>query len=215
MLYFGTGKYLEPADQTPSAGIHRFYAIWDKGPATNTAGLSRITAGNMLEQYITVEDVYAYDSDDDGFDDTTLDLRETSTHAIDWNVHQGWYMDLAFNDVNTGEQLLAAPQLRDGKVIFSTHIPSGDECFPGQQGWLMILNAATGAMLAPGPVDLPGAPRLSGIRDAVNPFASPTIVASGAADVILSQTEVDPVTSALVIWSSFIDGRLTWRELQP
>ena len=215
MLYFGTGKYLEPSDQTPAEGIHRFYGLWDKGTGTNTVNRTRVTAGNLQEQYITLEDVYYYDSDNDGTDDASIDIRESSSNSINWEVQDGWYMDLAYDDYNTGEQLLATPQLRDGKIIFGTHIPSGDACFPGQQGWLMILNSPDGSMLTPGAVDVGISPTISGIGNAVNPFAPPTIVAAGPVDVILSQSEVDPTVTAWTIWSSHNDGRLTWRELQP
>jgi len=42
MLYFGTGKYLEPSDLTASQTSHRFYAIWDKGPGTDTANRTTV-----------------------------------------------------------------------------------------------------------------------------------------------------------------------------
>ncbi len=219
MLYFGTGKYLEPSDQIPADTAHRFYAIWDKGPGTDTSQLSKISQGNMLQQAITLEQSYGYDTDNDGVDDSWTEIRTTSKHQIDWSRHQGWYMDLSYN-LSTGEQVLASPLLRDGKVIFSTHIPVGNECVPDQQGWLMILDAANGSMLDPGILDLNGDgrqndPSLGGIRNTVNPFASPTIVSGGSMDVILSQNESNPAASSLSMTTSFADGRLTWRELQP
>lgn len=215
LLYFGTGKYLEPADQTPTGAAHRFYAIWDKGAATNTAELTAISARKMLEQTITVEDAYSYDSNDDGIEDTSVDIRETSQNSIDWEVHNGWYIELAYDGNNLGEQVISSPLLRDGRVIFGTHMPIGDVCTPGAQSWLMILRLSDGAMLVPGIIGIEGSPNISGLSNGVNPFSPPTVVTAGEDDVILTQMEVDPVASSTVIYSNFEDGRLSWRELDP
>ncbi len=218
LVYFGTGKYLEPSDQI-STRDNRIYAIWDKGPNTRTHNLTRIGAGNMLQQTINNEEIYEYDTDDDGVNDEAIEIRESSNHEIDWAKHEGWYLDLKYN-VAQGEQVLAAPVLRDGKVLLSTHIPTGNECAPGQQGWFMILNAGNGGMSPSSLLDLnndfrANEPPVSGIRNQVNPFSSPTVVAGSGKDVIISQSPVNPEQQTLSLATSFIDGRMTWRELEP
>ena len=218
LVYFGTGKYLEPDDQR-STQLNRIYALWDKGPNMRTHELTRISAGNMLQQTITDEKIYEFDTDNDGVDDEAVEIRESSNHEIDWTKHEGWYIDLQYQ-VPLGEQVLAAPVLRDGKILLSTHIPTGDECAPGQQGWFMLLNATNGGMPGSGLLDLNGDNRLneppvSGIRNLTNPFATPTVVAGADKDVIISQSEIDPTPETISMATSFIDGRMTWRELEP
>ena len=119
-----------------------------------------------------------------------------------------------------GEQVVAAPLLRDGKIFLATHIPTGDECTPNQDGWFMILDARSGAMLPDTQVDLDGNGEFddgtfSGVSGLVNSHASPTIISSGATDVLLSQTATNPEATSQIIRSGFQDGRLTWRELEP
>ena len=152
LVYFGTGKYLEPGDQR-SLKSSRIYAIWDKGPDTDTHNLTEISAGNMLQQTILSEEIFEFDTDNDGIDDDVIETRVSSNEPIDWSVHEGWYMNLEYL-TPLGEQVISAPVLRDGNVIFSTHIPSGDECLPGQDGWLMVLSAVNGGLVDPGLLDL-------------------------------------------------------------
>lgn len=218
MVYFGTGKYLEPSDQT-SQKSNRIYGIWDKGENSDTHNLTRLSASKMLQQTVDNELEYNFDTNGDGLVDDTVAARESSNYQIDWSIHNGWYMNLQYL-TPLGEQVLAAPVLRDGKVIISTHIPSGNECEPTQQGWLTVLNAVNGGMPGPDLLDLNGdsqlnGPSLSGLRNAANPFVSPTFMSGPGNDFIISQSAINPDASARSIASSFIDGRLTWRELEP
>lgn len=219
MLYFGTGKYLEPSDQMPGRATRRFYALWDRGFNTNTAGRTNIAAGNMLQQRVTNEELREIDTDQDGTNDDIVAIRETSQESIDWNQHEGWYLNLEFRGF-FGEQVIATPLLRDGKIFLNTHIPTGDECSPNQDGWFMVLDARSGAMLPDSQVDLDGNGEFddgtfAGVSGLVNPHASPTIVAAGAADILISQTPNNPESTSQTIQSGFQDGRLTWRELEP
>ena len=173
----------------------------------------------MLQQTIDNEELYTFDTDGDGVDDDSVEVRESSNHEIDWTRHEGWYLDLIYQ-IPLGEQVLATPVLRDGKILISTHIPTGDECAPQQQGWLMVLDATNGGMPDGGLLDLNGDNQLnerplSGIRNQVNPFASPTVVGGTDRDIIISQSEIDPDPQSLAMASTFIDGRITWRELEP
>ena len=84
----------------------------------------------------------------------------------------------------------------------------------------MVLDATNGGMPDGGLLDLNGDNQLnerplSGIRNQVNPFASPTVVGGTDRDVIISQSEIDPDPQSLSMASTFIDGRITWRELEP
>ncbi|RMF18735.1 MAG: fimbrial assembly protein [Gammaproteobacteria bacterium] len=140
LVYVGTGKFLEPDDVTVSASTvtQSFYAIWDKG----TANVGRI---NLQRQSIlkeTTQSGRAY--------------RVLSQNPVDWNSKLGWYMDFIkpSSTDNQGERVVYTPLIRNGRIILSTLIPSGDSCEGGGSGWVMELDAATGGQLDYSPVDV-------------------------------------------------------------
>jgi len=220
MLYFGAGKYLEPIDQNPSTSRRRLYAVWDRGAGSSTKSLTTIANGNMLEQSITSVTNQDIDLDGDGTSDEQVQVRLTTEEAVDWSTHEGWYMNLEYDSLDAGEQIISAPLLRDGKIFVTTHIPTGDECIPRQDGWLMILDASSGAMLPNSQIDLNGDDQrndgtFAGISGVSNAHASPTIIAAKNSDVLLTQTPSDTAVSSTTLHTVFRERRLTWRELEP
>ena len=219
MIYLASGKYLEPSDQQNSTSLNRIVALWDKDPFVDPNLLGPFRAGKMLKQSITAETTIEYDTDADGTDDTSLLTRQSSQNAIDWDTHLGWYMDLDYPYL-VGEQVINKPLLREGKLLVSTHIPTGNECTPDQLGWLMVLDATSGAMLPPS-IDLNGDGSfgqdevLSGVQGISNPLASPTIVAAQHEDVILTSKDDGSGSSSTTLNASSKAGRLSWRELKP
>ena len=219
LLFFGTGKYLEPSDQNPSNVRKRIYALWDRMDGSNTPELTKVDNGNLLQQSILGIENRDLDTNSDGVADSMALVRVTSQEEIDWDQHEGWYMDLDFGGTR-GEQVVAAPVLRDGKLLYTTHIPSGDECSPLQEGWFMVLDAASGAMLPGSQIDLDGDGvaddgLAGGVSGLTNPFASPAVVASETTDIILSQTADGPELKATNLFTRFRNGRISWRELEP
>jgi type IV pilus assembly protein PilY1 len=219
MVYLATGKYLEPSDQESTDQLHRIYALWDPDPFSDTNLSSEFSNGKMLEQSITAETVLSFDSDGDGTDDTTAEVRKSTQSEIDWDIHDGWYLDLDY-PLMIGEQVITAPLLREDKLIVSTQIPKGDECSPEQDGWLMILDAASGAMPETS-LDLDGdgaftaEEMISGIRGLNNPLASPTIVATQLEDVVLTNDDQAAGSSSTGLDAVTNNGRMSWRELEP
>jgi len=148
MVYFGTGQYLETTDNQAGGQLTQtFYGIWDKDLPT----LTPFTRSNLLSQEIEWE-----------FSEFGFELRVTSDHQI-LNSHLGWYMDLynANTDAtqnptgaNYGERQVSNPILRNGRIIFTTLIPSDDPCEVGGTGWLMELDAHSGSRLPYSPFDL-------------------------------------------------------------
>mgnify|MGYP003387320785 CR=1 FL=1 len=132
-----------------------FYAIWDK----DEASLSSFDRGDLLQQEI-LKEVAKF-----GFD-----LRVTSTKPIHWDLyhnpdtalteppHMGWYIDLVNteggNTNNFGERQVSNMIIRNGRLIFTTLIPSDNPCDFGGTGWLMEVNVNTGARLSYSPFDL-------------------------------------------------------------
>lgn len=153
MVYFGSGKYLEPDDIEPVAERQTFYGIWDRidddldvdrdgdGQPANDAkhignGFKR---DHLLEQEIEQEA--------NAFSGVTV--RTVSNEGIVYfngdelpgngDGDLGWFMDF-----DPGELIPGNPILRGGNVIFSTLIPSGDLCTPGGSSWIMELDAKSG-----------------------------------------------------------------------
>ncbi|MAZ43825.1 MAG: pilus assembly protein [Legionellales bacterium] len=150
LVYFGTGKYLEPTDNsTVSQTTQSFYAVWDQFDG------STISKADLLEQEILDEQAQLFDTDGDAQQDSLINGRRTTDDTIDWDVNNGWYMDLIVsgsND-NQGERQVTRPLLRNGAVIFTTLIPSSSSCDFGGESWIMELDAASGSALPMSPFD--------------------------------------------------------------
>lgn len=219
MLFFGTGKYLELSDRAASGNENRIYGLWDDRTGSNQFDVAEPVA-DLLEQSITAETSSMIDLDDDGIDETVLQVRSSTQHSIDWDTDKGWFMDLTYPSV-VGEQVVANPVLRDGRLFVSTHIPTSDQCNIVEGGWLMLFDPASGAMLEQSPFDLDGdgsfdgGDAISGFRNGGNPFTEPTFAAATKDDVILTQGSSDPEINAREVDASINSGLLTWRELEP
>lgn len=145
LLLFGTGKYFEVGDNSSENQVTQsFYSIWDK----RLSELIAFDRSDLLQQQI-LQQVSV-----DGFN-----YRITSDELINWTEHSGWYIDLVNQDVNSGnlgERQVSNAIIRNGRIIFTTLIPSDDPCAFGGSGWLMEMNYATGARLSYSPFDVNG-----------------------------------------------------------
>ena len=159
MVYFGTGKYFETGDNSQSGQTTQtFYGVWDENQSNPSTTLGRT---NLLQQKILKEVSQGFDTNGDGTDDDFFDLRITSDDPINWDTpafHRGWYMDLINTGEspldNEGERQVTDSLLRDGRIIFTTLIPSADPCDFGGTGWLMEIDAKDGSRLEFSPFDL-------------------------------------------------------------
>jgi type IV pilus assembly protein PilY1 len=99
-----------------------------------------VSSTKLVKQSIVYEDANA---------------RVVSSETVNWASKQGWYLDLLPpSKTAQGERVLSVPLLRHGRVIFNTSIPSADPCVLGGTGWLMELDATTGANLAYSALDM-------------------------------------------------------------
>lgn len=149
VVYFGTGKFFENGDNTQTGQVTQsFYGVWDKNLATLTA----FTRAHLLQQQILQEVTSG------GFD-----LRAASDNQVVWHsasgtpsgtpptTHLGWYMDLynteGGNTNNFGERQVSNAVLRNDRIIFTTLIPSSNDCDFGGTGWLMELDPTDGSRI--------------------------------------------------------------------
>ncbi len=132
MVYFGTGRFLEPADVSNASRPQSFYAILDRN--IEVTSVNQLTRQEVLGEY-------TYGSG--------VATRVTSNYLMG-NDKYGWYIDLP----DAGERVVSAPQLRGGRIIFNTVISADNPCVSGGTSWLMELDAYHGARLNTTPFDL-------------------------------------------------------------
>lgn len=148
MIYFGTGKYLESTDVN-DLSQQTLYGIWDKNDGTTTVSGRSV----LLQQTILYEGSYTLQ---DGTS-ASQPLRVTSNNDYSSSppTQLGWYLDLTSPVSGAqGERLVNQPTLRNGRIIFTTIIPSSNSCSGGGDSWLMELNALNGSQLSESPFDL-------------------------------------------------------------
>lgn len=138
VVLFGTGKFIEQLDRTSAgAATQAFYGIYDTNTAASTAYVVPALA-NLQAQ--TVTGTY-----------TVAGSRVRTTSANDVGASKrGWYMELPV----TGERQVSDPVLRNARIVFTTTIPSTDECSFGGSSWLMDIDALTGKRLSYSPIDV-------------------------------------------------------------
>jgi type IV pilus assembly protein PilY1 len=79
----------------------------------------------------------------DGVTATGDTFRVTSAVDVDWNAQYGWYLDFPNSKV-TGERDAFDPQVRNGRIVFTTLVPSSATCESGGDSWLFVVDALTG-----------------------------------------------------------------------
>ncbi len=198
MVYFGTGKFIEPSDVSSSAG-QSFYAILDND--------TPVTVGALLRQEIEQQT---------GFGSGGQQLRITSNRKM--SSESGWYLDLPAS----GERQISNPVLRGKRIIFTTMSPSGSTCESGGESWLMVLDAFHGSRLQTSPFDLnrdgvfDGSDLLekkaaSGLR--VGQIAnSPGFATSGDKDFVYLTG--DPANEPYTLHPGEATGRKSWRQVR-
>ncbi|MEZ5564665.1 MAG: PilC/PilY family type IV pilus protein [Gammaproteobacteria bacterium] len=142
-VYFGTGRYFAVGDNGVGTGANTVYAIRDKNEK-GTAVEVLPTAGRsaMVQQSVLNEQLLTFGAYSEG-------VRVTTNNPIT-DGDDGWYLDLP----TSGERQVSSPILRGGRLIFTTVIPSGDECSAGGESWLMEIDALSGSRLTESPFDL-------------------------------------------------------------
>lgn len=162
MILFGTGKYVESTDNTydqPIAqpttfGIHSFYGIRD---FKDNSGIGALISRSDLQQRVITAEIKIGNSYK-RLIDTSSDMT-TVPAAIDWNTKKGWYLDLNNSSAEIlggaaaksvdGERTVTDSSVSFQQLVFTTLIPSTDECLGTNSGWLMELNASEGTLYVP------------------------------------------------------------------
>lgn len=225
MLYFGTGKYIEPNDNAVSGQTTQaFYGIWDKDRATLTA----FTHSNLLLQEISDQLAMSFDNDGDGSNDATRSVRKSTNHAINYDSHLGWYIKLAptkingvANSSNFGEKQVSRAVVRDGRVIFTTLVPSQDSCDFGGYSFIMSLNYTNGGQLLFPAFDLNGDgtfdggdPLVAGVQSDVGIVPAVSILTDNDRDTAFASGSSGDVEMLEFNVGDAALGRQSWREIE-
>ncbi|HAT27817.1 MAG TPA: fimbrial assembly protein, partial [Gammaproteobacteria bacterium] len=225
MIYFGTGKYLEAADNN-SVGqtTQAFYGIWDK----NEDVLTAFNSSDLLQQSISNQFAEAFDTDGDQMNDTTFTLRDVSDNAIDWATDMGWKLDLipdliegGTNDNNFGERQISNAAVRNGKVIFTTLVPSTVECTFGGTSFLMQLDVRDGSALEFPAFDLNNDGEYdtldssaSGRASDLGIMPSVSLLGDGAQDIAFGSGASGAIEVIQLSVGNQAFGRQSWRQLR-
>lgn len=133
MIFFGTGRFLHADDLivNPDDPINSLYAIKDMGDTFT--GRSQLTQHRISHQQTLS-------------DHAVRVVRQSSERRS-----HGWYLDLIYDGIQTGERVVIPPTLRGRRILFTTLIPPSHPDHPDGGGFLMELAAESGNPL-PKPV---------------------------------------------------------------
>jgi len=199
VVYFGTGRYLDKSDPSTKTA-QSFYGVFDN----NWSSLPTILRGNLQSQIIK----------------NSGSLRAVSSNTINTATQYGFYLDLP----DSGERQVTDPLLLDGRIIFTTLIPSTtDPCLSSASGWLMELNAQTGGQIAQQPlldtnqdgVINSSDSTASGVLSTAGALSTPGIVDLGDGTARVSAGGTAGGQYQILETSAARLGRISWYELSP
>ncbi len=217
MVYFGTGQYFASGDNVVPASppVQTFYGIRDEG--TKVSGRSALQGQTIIYEGYDVE-----------FGDEVHDVRAISNTETNYGTKDGWYLDLQ-SPVNgaEGERVVNGAVLRNGRIIFTTLIPSRDPCGYGGYSWLMEMDAISGARFAYSVFDLDGDSKFTSsdyvqVNGAWVPVSGighnevvsqPVVIDAGEQEhkyVSGSSGDISHVTEK----GDYYKGRQSWRQLR-
>ncbi|HET7200983.1 MAG TPA: hypothetical protein VFI80_09270, partial [Burkholderiales bacterium] len=140
VIYVGTGRYLGSPDLTDpgaASGIayqQSIYAIKDKVVDTTTDYGNIRNDATFVVQTLT---------------NTSTTTRSTSTNPVDWNMNDGWRIDLNPGNTTPGERINVDPELILGTLLIASNIPNTSAaCTVGGESFLYQFDFKTGQYIA-------------------------------------------------------------------
>jgi type IV pilus assembly protein PilY1 len=226
LVYYGTGKLIEPIDRlTTAPPLERFWAVRDRNSAiANNAGamsnFGRVVLSNAPPPAPS---------------GTRRAVAETTGP-------NGWYVNLRIPNTaagNRGERVLSSPQVTFGRVTFATYEPSEEPCVAGGFQRFYVLNAVNGE----GALGLPDCPDCGGVAigtgapvsppvairprppvgpgggsfdpdDAASPGTPPPATGSGRDSWCSQIGFINPATGQFQRLGTICDGRQVWRQIR-
>lgn len=210
MVVFGTGKYVEPNDNS-NADVQSIYGIWDS--SENSVSAFTAPRSSLFQRTPSLSG--------------TSVVLSTTTFAFGTNAsatptqYRGWYIDLP----QTRERVAVEPALGIGIVAFSAAIPEGT-CSGDGSGRRYCLNPVYGTNQGcdtATSLGIPSGPKIiqyeldASSYTARTPTGRRTVTIEQK--VLNSSTKITDAGNALVSSStvqsiSIPAGRISWRELR-
>lgn len=142
MIYFGTGSFLNSADVLTTAPAQALYGIYDDLATTNNlAGSPAVDETSLIVMGIIMGS-------------TTADTRKSTAVAAgaEWynlTGKKGWVIPFTGTNVAAGERVIAPPTRFTvpgtiDAMLFTSIVPSVDECVAGVDAWITSVDAMTG-----------------------------------------------------------------------
>ena len=224
MLYFGTGKYIEINDNSAVAQSDQaFYGIWDK----DLPGLTVFDSSDLVEQTIDNQYEDGFDTNDDAVDDAFYILREMSDNDLNFATSMGWKINLLPQEIeevpnsdNFGERQVSNAVVRDGRVIFTTLLPSQEPCDFGGSSFVMQVDYRDGGALGFPAFDLNGDnifdetdTNASGRMSDVGIVPTLSILSDSDRDVAFGSGSSGDVDVIGLNTGTASTGRQSWRQL--
>ena len=225
MVIFGTGRYLEEADNVNNTVVNSFYGVWDRNqPEDADITLAR---NDLAIRILSADSLNA------GGDTV---VRSLSGESIDYSELEdlGWYFDFFPGEL----QFTRSTQFNFNLVAFTTFEPSLNECVRGGVSFLFVVSTFQGNDPGFIPLDINGdnmfdaddrleneaiasAKRLEG-GGVIAPL---TILSSGSqtidnqvadrANILATDLDGNPVGGAIQDLSAEQrGGRVQWRQLK-
>lgn len=149
LVLFGSGRYLELSDDsTVGVPTQSVYSIWDRDGYFNGANDPSLNNSYGAHGFDRTSQLQQPSMTEDADTGTRLIDSTDSTAPIWFNADgtakdRGWVLDMPVQ----GERVVREIILRDDIAYFVTLIPNDDICSAGGSGWLMAVNATSGAAL--------------------------------------------------------------------
>lgn len=202
-VYVGTGRYLGETD-VDTNGSQTMYGLVDDllVPSGITPVIADPTRDSLQIQTLST---------------SSATQRVASATTVDFATKKGWYIDLPGCSILSGsscskgsERINTDPVLVLGALVFSSNIPSSDQCTPGGSSWLTILDYKTGGFLTGSTV----AWSSSFLGDALSSRPVPIKLPSGAVKVLVRKSNDTIEVPGVPLPSSSTSGsRISWREV--
>ncbi len=138
MVYFGTGRYLDASDVNDTT-VQALYGVLDEltHKLSSTAAISGDTSLSSMTITLT---------------GGVSDRRTVSTPTTAWWLitgKKGWVVPLTGTGLTAGERVIAPPvrYTQTGvldALLFTSIVPSTDECSAGLDTWVTAIDASTG-----------------------------------------------------------------------
>ncbi|MGQ0697390.1 MAG: pilus assembly protein [Panacagrimonas sp.] len=229
IVYFGTGRFIQAADNSQtSQTTQTFYGIFADPRATSGG----VTSNNPTTPTLTRSNLQAQSV----LQETTLNgnrVRITSQNEIDTASDKGWYIDLIGpSGSNLGERQVNRPILRDGRIVFTTLVPSGNQCDVRGSGWLLEVDARSGGRPARPALDVTNnltvdqadvvsviidgqtvSVPVSGIASDTGMLSTPAVLALTPGQEVKYSVRSDGTTAIFGEAATSRTGRITWREI--